>query len=102
MLEYAGLQSLVVRIQAQYVNNDTGSPLYNNIRAGDWLMDYIINRLEGLPELEACLSYIRTLFGRIRLLPRSLKPKFVCELIVTIYDKAVERILGLMTGVGQT
>jgi len=79
-----------------------GSPLYNNVRAGDWLMDYTANRLEGVEGLQACKNFLQMMFEKIKCLPSSLKPKFVCELIVKIYDQAIRQILELMTGVGQT
>ena len=79
-----------------------GSPLHNNIRSGDWLMDYVTSRLEGVEGLTVCKNYLQMMFEKIKCLPSSLKPKFLCELIVKIYDQAVKQILELMTGVGQT
>jgi hypothetical protein len=65
-------------------------------------MEYTTSRLEGVEGLTVCKTYLQMMFEKIKCLPSFLKPKYVCELIVKIYDQAVKQILELMTGVGKT
>ncbi len=44
-LVYCGLQGVVSMLASVRDNNDLGHPVCDNLRAGDWLMGYTVNRL---------------------------------------------------------
>lgn len=46
MYKYIGILSLLEVVRA---SNDLGHPLCHNLRGGDWLINYTINRLRLLP-----------------------------------------------------
>jgi len=41
-----GVMSVLSKIRAK---NDLGHPLCNNLRDGNWMCDYIVNRLKAFP-----------------------------------------------------
>ena len=45
-LVYCGLQGIMSMMEPVRVNNDLGHPLCDNLRSGDWLPGYTINRLK--------------------------------------------------------
>jgi len=38
--KYAGIQSIINEISRSKLSGDMGAELFDNIRAGDWLLDY--------------------------------------------------------------
>ena len=45
-LVFAGIQGFVSVLQTIRLNNDMGHQLFNNLRAGNWAMDYTLFRIE--------------------------------------------------------
>ena len=50
---YCGIQGVVSMITAIRDNNDLGHPLCDNLRSGDWLPSYTVNRLRMRPSTRA-------------------------------------------------
>ena len=44
---YAGLQGPLHKLQQLKLSGDMGHPLLDNIRQGDWLLDYTLARVES-------------------------------------------------------
>ena len=71
--------------------NDMGHALFDNIRAGDWLMDYLTSRLEGVAALSGVKTWMERCFDVVRSFPAGLKPQvwrpntcvFVCTCALT-------------------
>ena len=61
---YCGLEGIMSMLKAVRDNNDLGHPLCDNLRSGDWLAGYTVNRLRlrcGTKKVDAssftCHSY---------------------------------------------
>ena len=59
--------------------NDLGIPLFDNLRKGDWLLDYIIERLRKLPALEELAALCLELFQNVKNIQRYLRPYFLMK-----------------------
>lgn len=55
---FSGLMSVMADIRPK---NDLGHPLCDNLRSGDWMIDYISNRL--ISRAGACAEVSRIFFG---------------------------------------
>lgn len=96
-LVYGGLQGFMTVIeQMERAGSGPGiGPLADNIRSGDWLIDYLANRLDRpdhprLQELSQCLS---NAFRPIKALPSLAKPAVVIGAIKRLYSVARETAL---------
>ncbi|KAK8807354.1 hypothetical protein WA158_004113 [Blastocystis sp. Blastoise] len=85
-LPYAGFCGVLAVLRKILVKNDLGHPLMQNIREGDWLIDYLIERLSTRSTLKEVYILLRKEAEYIKKLPRGLKPKGFCEFIFMIYD----------------
>ena len=90
---YAGLQGPLHKLQQLKLSGDMGHPLLDNIRQGDWLLDYTLARVESqLPEmrrLQGVHDLMRRAFGDIKRLPLSHKPRYVTRLLEKIFNAAL-------------
>jgi glycogen debranching enzyme len=91
--------------------NDMGHPLFDNLRAGNWLMDYVVGRLSNKPvnldPIDNCIFfttltrltrlYMRTAFELIKGLPRHLIPKYFDIVILKVFNAAATRATSQMT-----
>jgi len=57
------------------LRNDMGHPFFDNIRHGDWFMDYVVDRLDGVVPLAGVRSWISDCFDIIKSFPPGLKPQ---------------------------
>eukprot|EP01122_Echinamoeba_exundans_P017960 TRINITY_DN9897_c0_g1_i1.p1 TRINITY_DN9897_c0_g1~~TRINITY_DN9897_c0_g1_i1.p1 ORF type:complete len:1516 (-),score=261.84 TRINITY_DN9897_c0_g1_i1:25-4167(-) len=87
-LTYAGLQGWVSVLDDIRVDNNMGHPLFDNLRAGDWAMDFISGRLSTWPRLAAIQSWLVDNFGAAKLLPRHLIPKYFDKIVMKLYLSA--------------
>ena len=66
---------------------------------GDWLMDYLIQRLESYQEancdlkLEKLISFIKHAFSLLKSVPRMFKSDFEIQLYETLYTAAKREIV---------
>lgn len=81
--------------------SDLGSPLFDNLRSGDWLMSYCWERLErhahvtpNVLPMAAWLKHATALCGR---LPRHLIPRYFAQLVHTLHAACVARCAELMS-----
>ncbi|KAI2635500.1 glucanotransferase domain of glycogen debranching enzyme-domain-containing protein [Xylaria nigripes] len=100
---YAGLQGWWSVLKDIIKNNNLAHPLCQNLRDGQWAMDYTVQRLERLsqrPEsarLAKPAEWLRTRFNAIRGIPSFLLPRYFALVIRTAYTAAWERGLELMS-----
>lgn len=73
-LEYCGLQGICDLLNRIRVNNDLGHPVCNNLREGDWLPEYIANRLKAHTNTRELGQWFESVFKYLRNVPRYLIP----------------------------
>lgn len=84
-LTYAGLQGWVSVLEDIRRDNNMGHALFDNIRAGDWAMEYISSRLESWPRLAGVQAWLESFFTEAKLLPRHLIPKYFDKIVMKLY-----------------
>ncbi|KHN98954.1 glycogen debranching enzyme [Metarhizium album ARSEF 1941] len=101
-LVYAGLQgwwSLMKRIIRE---NDLAHPLCQNLRQGNWSLDYILGRVqrmsetEGNEQLAGPATWLKERFDAIRTIPSFLLPRYFGLVLRTAYNASRDRALELM------
>ncbi|XP_035993698.1 glycogen debranching enzyme isoform X1 [Fundulus heteroclitus] len=97
-LKYAGLQGLMSVLADIRPNNDLGHPLCANLRDGDWLMDFVSNRLihrDG--PLAQVGHWLGAMFDYLRHFPRYLIPCYFDAILVSTYTTALDATFKLMS-----
>uniref|UniRef100_A0A668A3M9 Glycogen debranching enzyme n=1 Tax=Myripristis murdjan TaxID=586833 RepID=A0A668A3M9_9TELE len=97
-LKYAGLQGLISVLADIRPNNDLGHPLCANLRQGDWLIDYVANRLihrEG--PLAEVGQWLAAMFDYLKHIPRYLIPCYFDAILVATYTTALDATSKLMS-----
>ncbi|XP_075970101.1 glycogen debranching enzyme isoform X2 [Anticarsia gemmatalis] len=87
-LVYAGLQGVVSLLDEVTPSDDLGHPLCDNLRAGDWLVDYVWRRLEREPRLGAVAARFREALRPLAALPRFLVPPYFAALVRALHAAA--------------
>ncbi|XP_041849646.1 glycogen debranching enzyme isoform X1 [Melanotaenia boesemani] len=97
-LKYAGLQGLMSVLADIRPNNDLGHPLCANLREGDWLLDFISNRLvhrEG--PLAQVGQWLGAMFDYLKHIPRYLIPCYFDAILMSTYTTALDATFKLMS-----
>uniref|UniRef100_A0A674P8Z8 Glycogen debranching enzyme n=1 Tax=Takifugu rubripes TaxID=31033 RepID=A0A674P8Z8_TAKRU len=97
-LKYAGLQGLISVFANIRPNNDLGHPVCANLRQGDWLIDYVSNRLlhrEG--PLAQVGQWLAAMFSYLKHIPRYLIPCYFDAILVSTYTTALDATYKLMS-----
>ncbi|XP_029380341.1 glycogen debranching enzyme-like isoform X2 [Echeneis naucrates] len=90
-LKYAGLQGLMSVLADIRPNNDLGHPLCSNLRQGDWLIDFVSNRLihrEG--PLSQVGQWLEAMFNYLKHIPRYLIPCYFDAILVSTYTTVLD------------
>ncbi|KAI1107572.1 glycoside hydrolase family 13 protein [Jackrogersella minutella] len=101
-LVYAGLQGWWSLLKDIIKDNNLAHPLCQNLRDGQWALDYTVGRLERIghqPEfagLSKPAVWLKKRFDAIRGIPNFLLPRYFALVIRTAYKAAWERGLELM------
>jgi len=94
---YAGLQGIMSMLQPVRVANDLGHPLCDNIRQGDWLAGYTVNRLKQKNTTNDLAIWLENVFTYMKLLPRYLVLPMFEKIISEVYIKCVDQVYTLMS-----
>ena len=78
-------------------NNDLGHPICQNLREGDWMIDYVINRLKNKPRTKFFAEKIEEIYQPLRAIPRYLVPCYFYRLTNYIHKEAIELAWSLMS-----
>ncbi|KAI6785469.1 Glycogen debranching enzyme-like protein [Emericellopsis cladophorae] len=101
-LIYAGLQGWWTILETIVRENNLAHPLCQNLRDGQWALDYTVGRLErisvksGHERLAAPAEWFKDRFNAIRKIPSFLLPRYFGLVLRTAYLAATERALALM------
>lgn len=78
-------------------NNDLGHPICDNIRQGDWLIDYTVGRLKATPKTKPLSDKLQEAFQPIKEIPRYLTPCYFHLFASHVYKQMVEAAWSLMS-----
>ena len=93
-LKYAGFYGIIPAVRSIVRFNMLNHPLLENLRQGSWLLDYLLNRLNGHPHLEGVRASLEDEFQFIRESPRNTRPVRFCRFILA-FGNMIERELGM-------
>ncbi|XP_024943750.1 glycogen debranching enzyme [Cephus cinctus] len=96
-LVYAGLQGVISLLADIRPNNDLGHPLCVNLRQGNWLIDYVWQRLKSDEGTAALGEWIEQNAEPFKILPRYLVPSYFDVIIVNVYIALLEQCYSLMS-----
>ncbi|KAM9238355.1 glycogen debranching enzyme isoform 3-T3 [Leptosomus discolor] len=90
-LKYAGLQGLMSVMADIRPKNDLGHPFCDNLRSGDWMIDYVSNRL--ISRSGACAEvgkWLKAMFVYLKRIPRYLIPCYFDAILVGAYTTLLD------------
>jgi len=96
-LNYCGLAGVVPLLNTIRSVNDLGHPLANNLRAGDWMMDYITNRLRSCKGTVELASWLSNAFDSLKVVPRFLIPRYFDSTIMLVYESLEKQAFTMMS-----
>lgn len=85
-LVYAGFAAFSKILRECRFYNVLSHPLFENLRKGNWLMDFLETRLEGKSYFDAFTEWLRKNFGYVKALPRHLIPKYFTRIVTIILE----------------
>ncbi|XP_015210571.2 glycogen debranching enzyme isoform X2 [Lepisosteus oculatus] len=90
-LKYAGLQGLMSVMAEIRPKNDLGHPFCDNLRTGDWMIDYVSNRLVSRGgTLGKVGKWFQAMFAYLKHLPRYLIPCYFDAILVGVYTSLLD------------
>lgn len=97
-LPYAGFSSVFFIVNQAKLTNKLDHPIYENIRDGDWLLNYLIERLKDFDEFKRIKSYLDDIFDEYKNLPKFLKPEYfnsICLTLEAVIDIQIKKLFKL-------
>ncbi|CAN9506545.1 unnamed protein product [Ophioblennius macclurei] len=97
-LIYGGLQGLMSMMAEIRPHNDLHHPFCENLKQGDWIMDYTASRLlaQGGP-LAKVGHWFEAMFGYLKILPHDLVPSYFDAIIQGAYATALNTVFKKMS-----
>ncbi|XP_039591820.1 glycogen debranching enzyme isoform X2 [Polypterus senegalus] len=90
-LKYSGLQGLISVMADIRPKNDLGHPFCDNLRTGDWMIDYVSNRLVTRGgALGQVGKWLQAMFTYLKHLPRYLIPCYFDAILVGVYTTLLD------------
>ncbi|XDV47734.1 hypothetical protein PO909_017297 [Leuciscus waleckii] len=97
-LKYGGLQGFVSVLSELRPKNDLGHPFCDNLRQGDWMINYVSTRLMNKGgALREVGKWFSAVFTYLKHIPRYLVPSYFDGIIVGAYATAVDEIFNQMS-----
>ena len=92
---YAGISHLHKKLN-EFKLNKQNNTILDNIRSGDWLLDYTINRYKDQPNLGPIYNILTSILGNYRKLYVHHKPVYITKIIDSIYNIMIMKLYDLM------
>lgn len=93
---YAGFQGFLSLLEEIAPKNDLGHPFCNNLRDGNWMIDYIHQRLKQSENTTPLAVWLEKHLSPLKEMPRYLIPTYFDVIVTGIYDLLTEHALNLM------
>ena len=90
---YAGLCGLMFYWKTIRTSDDMGHPICQNLRAGNWLPDYISQRLLRCESTRELGEWMKEGFQTLDCLPKNLVPRYFDGIITAVYSRLISRLL---------
>ena len=92
--KYAGLASFMQILRGLKVSNNMGHELLDNMRRGNWYIDYALERLADFkPELSQAYTFLATCFDQVKRINSTFRPKYVAMVIEKLYYASLFHLL---------
>ena len=81
------------------LTKDMGHELFENIRAGNWLIDYTVDRIRKYTQqepsigLQKCVQFLEQYMECVKKLPAHMKPKYASRVIETLHNAIIKEII---------
>lgn len=81
------------------VFNDLGHPFCDNLRNGDWMMGYTVDRLKkyGSESLMKLATWLETEFNQVSCLPRYMIPSYFENILSLVYRICLDQCYSQMS-----
>lgn len=89
-LPYCGIKGIEPILSHIRITNDLGHPVCNNIREGNWLIEYAVSRLQKHSNTEALGDWLETAVMPCKSLPRYLVPLYFERILSVLCTKLLE------------
>ena len=86
---YAGIGGIIHLLRSLKETQDLGHPLFNNIRDGDWIMDYIIQRFNDNKHTKFLVKILEEIFQKVKELPNRAKPHYFSKVVNSLWDELI-------------
>lgn len=87
---YCGLQGFISPLSEIRPSNDLGHPMCSNLRSGDWMIDYVSDRLKLDEGTEKLGKWLERRMRPLKQLPRYLIPAYFDALLTGLYTALLE------------
>ncbi|XP_046385636.1 glycogen debranching enzyme isoform X2 [Ischnura elegans] len=94
---YCGLQGFISLLSVIRPNNDLGHPMCGNMRDGNWMIDYVWQRLEKDEGTKELAQWLKEAVTPLKEIPRYLIPCYFDALLTFVYKCLLERSWSLMS-----
>lgn len=94
---YAGLYGLIYHLNQVRENQDQAHPLTVNLRAGNWLSEYLVTRMKRRTGLLHLAQHLDDALKLVDLLPRGMVPKYFDLIITNLYNAILELVYAHMS-----
>lgn len=96
-LVYCGTQGFASVLTEIAPNNDLGHPLCTNLRQGDWMIDYIHQRIAKNPNTAVLSKWLADNTDALKKIPRYLIPSYFDVILTGVHQLLSDRAIELMS-----
>lgn len=94
---YSGTQGLASVLSEIAPKNDLGHPVCNNLRDGNWMIDYVHQRLNQFENTKKLAAWLDDQFQPLKNIPRYMIPSYFDVVIAALHNLLKARAFELMS-----